>query len=89
MFKINWEKLSENKIDERLQKALNEQFQEQQLPDFLAPISVMDLSPGFKPPVLQLLDISSISNDVKEKMYAWFNVCFCIRAQFAPAVAVT
>jgi hypothetical protein len=68
MFKINWEKLSENKIDERLERALNERFQELKLPDYIAPISVIGLSPGSKAPALQLLDVTHISPDVKQKM---------------------
>lgn len=68
MFKINWEKLTADGVNTSLQAALNERFAELKTPDYIAPVSVDDLRFGVRPPVVQLLDVTAPSPDVRARI---------------------
>jgi hypothetical protein len=62
-------------VADKLQKSLNEKFSELKIPDYVAPITISDLSFGFKPPIVQLLDITPIPDSTKSKMFACSHDC--------------
>jgi distribution and morphology protein 12 len=64
MFKFQWDALTEED-EKRAQDFLNESFRNVKKPDFIGDIEVTDLSFGDEPPIVQLEDISPVTEDVK------------------------
>ena len=66
-------------MPEQLLATLNEKFSELKIPDYIAPISCSDLTFGVKPPLIQLLDVAKIPDEIKQKLYDLApRACFCV-----------